>query len=148
MILTNAPGLEVMSPETDQMVQVPYIPGSLFMNAGDVLDRLSKGIYKSPRHRARNVGKESRISIPFFYDPAWSSRMKHFPVEPKWNAEEAASIEKRWEGTKIRCQFDGTVEYSEFLAKKVSKVFPDLVPHKVRLEMQKFSFSSMEKSYF
>ena len=129
MILTNAPGLEVMSPKTNQMVPVPFIPDSLFMNCGDVLDRLTRGIYKSPRHRARNIGTESRISIPFFYDPGWTARMKQFPVEPQHDTEDA--VKTRWEGTKIRCVFDGSVEYSEFLAKKVSKVFPDLVPQKL-----------------
>lgn len=131
MILTNAPGLEVIHPKTNQMVAVPYIANSFFMNAGDVLDRLTRGIYKSPLHRARNIGNESRISIPFFYDPGWTARMKHFPVEPNHSIEEAASIKKRWDATKIRCNFDGSVEYSELLAKKVAKVFPDLVPQKL-----------------
>ena len=51
MILTDAPGLEVMHPQTLKMIGVPHVADSFFMNAGDVLDRLTKGIYKSPRHR-------------------------------------------------------------------------------------------------
>lgn len=38
---------------------------------------------------------------------------------------------ERWTNTKITCEFNGQVEYSEFLAKKVAKVFPDLVPEEV-----------------
>lgn len=82
-------------------------------------------------YRARNIGTKSRISIPFFYDPAWTARMKHFPVMPNHDDDQASAVKRRWDGTKIRCEFDGSVEYSEFLAKKVSKVFPDLVPKKL-----------------
>ena len=142
MILTDAPGLEVMHPKTDKMVPVPFVKDSFFMNAGDVLDRLTRGIYKSPRHRARNIGSESRISIPFFYDPAWTARMKYFPVETTHDEEQAAAVKRRWDGTKIRCEFDGSVEYSEFLAKKVSKVFPDLVPKKLMENLESTSSPS------
>jgi len=121
MILTNAAGLEVMHPRTKEMVQVPFLPDAFFMNAGDVLDRLTKGLYKSPRHRARNLSMDhSRISIPFFYDPAWTARMTHFPINNKHGDSDSVAIKRRWDGTKIRCEFDGSVEYSEFLAKKVA----------------------------
>ena len=54
--------------------------------------------------------------------------MKHFPVMPNHDDDQASAVKRRWDGTKIMCEFDRSVEYSEFLAKKVSKVFPDLVP--------------------
>ena len=148
MILTNAPGLEVMHPFQQKMVPVPFHPNGFFMNAGDVLDRLSKGIFKSPRHRARNTNVDgaggARISIPFFYDPAWTARMLNLPMDEVIVHEsiDIKEVAKRWECSKIRCNFDGSVEYSEFLAKKVSKVFPDLVPKKLMQNLESTSSPS------
>jgi hypothetical protein len=47
-----------------------------------------------------------------------------------YSADLEARVE-RWAHTKIRCSFDGRVPYSEFLAKKVAKVFPDIVPREL-----------------
>ena len=51
------------------------------MNVGDVLDRLTAGRFKSSYHRARNLSCERpRLSLPFFYDPAWDARMQTLPI--------------------------------------------------------------------
>mmetsp|Transcript_37275 Transcript_37275/g.88017 ORF Transcript_37275/g.88017 Transcript_37275/m.88017 type:complete len:516 (+) Transcript_37275:388-1935(+) len=128
MILSDAPGLEFQHPKTGVWHAVPHVPGSLIMNVGDVLDRLTSGRFVSAYHRAKNLSFERpRLSLPFFYDPAWEAKMQTLPIKDArpWETEDRA---KRWENTKITCEFDGSVEYSEFLAKKVAKVFPDLVP--------------------
>lgn len=130
MILTDAAGLEFRHPQFG-WTRVPHISGAIVMNAGDVLDRLTRGLYKSRHHRARNLtSSASRLSIPFFYDPNWSARMRALPLSPLDGAcdDHDQSCEQRWSQIKISCAFDGRVEYSEFLAKKVAKVFPDLVP--------------------
>ena len=125
MILTDAPGLEFQDSESGEWNEVPFVPYSIVMNVGDVLDRLSNGRFVSAYHRARNLScSNPRLRLPFFYDPAWTARMKTLP-EGGTPTEEAR---KRWSMTKITCEFDGSVEYSKFLAKKVAKVFPELVP--------------------
>jgi isopenicillin N synthase-like dioxygenase len=128
MILTNAPGLEFQHPQTKQWHAVPFVRHGIVMNVGDVLDRLSCGRFVSPYHRARNLSSEEfRLSLPYFYDPAWDAKMKFLPIA---NASHYDTPERRerWSNTKITCDFDGSVPYSEFLAKKVAKVFPDLIP--------------------
>lgn len=126
MILTDSAGLEFQDNTTDEWISVPFVNNGIIMNVGDVLDRLTKGIFVSSYHRARNLSStKHRLSLPFFYDPSWTAKMKTLPVEDQ---KIDAKVLKRWENTKIRCKFDGTVAYSEFLAKKVAKVFPDLVP--------------------
>ncbi|KAK3275430.1 hypothetical protein CYMTET_16441 [Cymbomonas tetramitiformis] len=133
MIRTDAEGLEFKHPEHGWR-PVPLVEDSFVMNVGDVLDRLTEGRYKSRHHRAINPSStRSRLSIPFFYDPGWNSRMTTLPMgdtggfDFKYDSE-IESRQERWAHTKIQCAFDGKVQYSEFLAKKVAKVFPDLVP--------------------
>ncbi|CAB9513633.1 Probable iron/ascorbate oxidoreductase DDB_G0283291 [Seminavis robusta] len=128
MILTNAPGLEFQHPESKQWCAVPFVPHGIIMNVGDVLDRLTGGKFISPFHRARNLSStEQRLSLPFFYDPSWTAKMTALPL-PDTQNDTQQRVQERWAKTKIRCQFDGSVEYSEFLAKKVANVFPDLIP--------------------
>ena len=128
MIVTDAAGLEFLHPEHG-WARVPHIHGGIVMNAGDVLDRLSGGHLRSAYHRARNLSATStRLSLPFFYDPSWSARMQTLPVPPLSGTGEREARDQRWAATNIRCSFDGAHLYSEFLAKKVAKVFPDVVP--------------------
>lgn len=130
LLLTSSPGLEFRGPD-GAWTAVPFVPGSFVMNAGDVLDRLTCGLYRSRHHRARNLSHTvPRLSVAFFYDPNWTARMQAFPLAlpPGAGDDAQESREQRWAGTKITCAFDGRVEYCEFLAKKVAKVFPELVP--------------------
>eukprot|EP00978_Attheya_sp_CCMP212_P011825 scaffold29367_cov53-Attheya_sp.AAC.1 len=140
MILTDAPGLEFQHHKTKQWHAVPFVKSGIIMNVGDVLDRLTAGRYISSYHRARNHSTtDFRLSLPFFYDPAWDACMKTLPMTTTTSDSASLANEEldtseraeRWSHTKITCEFDGSVEYSEFLAKKVAKVFPDLVPESV-----------------
>ena len=130
LLLTDAPGLEFRGPG-GAWTAVTFFPGSFVMNAGDVLDRLTGGLYRSRHHRARNLSHTApRLSIAFFYDPNWLARMQAFPLAlpPGAGDDARESRDARWAATKITCAFDGRVEYCQFLAKKVAKVFPELVP--------------------
>ena len=143
MILTDAPGLEFLHAKHGWCA-VPHLPDGIAMNVGDVLDRLTAGRFKSAYHRARNVSSsQPRLSLPFFYDPSWDARMRTLPLPTPGSSTlrphpdapydgfteaERNAVHARWAKTKIRCGFDGRVAYSEFLAKKVAKVFPDIVP--------------------
>lgn len=65
-------GLEVQDTE-GKWHEVPCDPGSLAINAGDMLQMASHGYYKSTNHRVVNpkgvAAKESRYSMPLFLHP-------------------------------------------------------------------------------
>ena len=50
MILSDAGGLDFLNP-TRGWAAVPFVPGGIVMNVGDVLDRLTGGTFKSRYHR-------------------------------------------------------------------------------------------------
>lgn len=68
----SAEGLEVLNKQ-GQWVGITAIPGSLVVNVGDMLQRLTNGVLKSTTHRVVNPPKEKwsspRYSIPFFLHP-------------------------------------------------------------------------------
>jgi isopenicillin N synthase-like dioxygenase len=71
----SAEGLEVLNKQ-NEWVGITAIPGSLVVNAGDMIQRLTNGVFKSTTHRVVNPPKEKwhlpRYSIPFFLHPAGS----------------------------------------------------------------------------
>lgn len=62
-------GLQVHHPETGSWVDVPYVANTFVLNAGDMLNRLTNGMYPSAIHRVLNQSSTPRYSIPFFFDP-------------------------------------------------------------------------------
>ncbi|KAK9804233.1 hypothetical protein WJX72_002642 [[Myrmecia] bisecta] len=53
------------------------IPGTFVCNIGDMLKVWSNGLYKPTAHRVINADPSlSRISIPFFYEPAFEARVE------------------------------------------------------------------------
>ena len=142
MLLSDSPGLEFQHPTTKAWRSVPFVPHGIVMNVGDVLDRLTAGRFVSPYHRARNRSSTMpRLSLPFFYDPSWTAKMKMLPIKDAAQYDIPERTE-RWSKTKIRCNFDGKIAYSEFLAKKVAKVFPDLIPEEHWKNLQSTSSPS------
>jgi isopenicillin N synthase-like dioxygenase len=97
---------------------VPAIPDAFICNLGDMLERMTRGRYRSTPHRVRNTGDHDRLSFPFFLDPSWDARVEPLPLDPV--PSEAAD---RWDGADVH-GFSGT--YGEYLVEKVSKVFPAL----------------------
>jgi isopenicillin N synthase-like dioxygenase len=69
-------GLEVVN-AAGEWIPVPYIPGSVVVNIGDLMSRVSSGRYVATLHRVRagqstaNKGDRSRgrYSVPFFLEP-------------------------------------------------------------------------------
>lgn len=112
-------GLEVKS--RSGWVAAPPVPGSFVCNIGDMLDRMTGGLYRSTAHRVRNTSGRYRLSFPFFFDPNFDVEVKPLPL----SAASAISDDKdeRWDKTSVH-QFRGT--YGEYLLGKVSRVFPDL----------------------
>ncbi|KAI9890254.1 MAG: hypothetical protein M1814_004289 [Vezdaea aestivalis] len=71
----NTGGLEVFTQE-QEWVQAPYVPGSIVVNIGDLMARISGGRWVATMHRVRRVEKQThlrsglgRFSVPFFFEP-------------------------------------------------------------------------------
>jgi isopenicillin N synthase-like dioxygenase len=112
-------GLQVKS--RSQWIDAPPIPGSFLCNIGDMLERLTRGVYRSTPHRVRNISARDRLSFPFFFDPDFNARMSPIEgLEARFLRDDAG---ERWDHTSVH-EFSGT--YGEYLLGKVSKVFPEL----------------------
>jgi isopenicillin N synthase-like dioxygenase len=107
-------GLQVHT--TRGWIDAPPLPGTFVCNIGDMLDKLTGGLYRSTPHRVRNLSGNERLSYPFFFDPGWDCEVPPLPYTPGGRA--------RWDGQDLRA-FSGT--YGDYLVAKVSKVFPHLV---------------------
>jgi len=109
-------GNEGLQVHTQQgWIDAPPIKGTFVCNIGDMLDKLTGGLYRSTPHRVRNVSGRERLSFPFFFDPGWDSEVPPLPY--------SEGGRKRWDGQDLRA-FNGT--YGKYLLGKVSKVFPQL----------------------
>jgi isopenicillin N synthase-like dioxygenase len=110
-------GLEVRS--RGSWVSVPAERGALVCNIGDMLDRMTGGVYRSTPHRVRNASARDRYSFPFFFDPSWDARVTRIPNAPA----PTEDAEARWDRASVHA-FDGT--WGEYLMTKIARVFPAL----------------------
>ena len=65
---TDVPGLQLRLP-SGTWLDVPYVPDSFAVNAGDMLHRWTNGRFKSTPHRAVPPVGRPRYAIPFFLGP-------------------------------------------------------------------------------
>jgi isopenicillin N synthase-like dioxygenase len=110
-------GLEVRS--RGGWVAAPPIPGTFVCNIGDMLDRMTGGLYRSTPHRVRNFSGTDRYSFPFFFDPGFDADIRRLPTAALLEDDR----ERRWDGASVHA-FEGT--YGDYLVGKVAKVFPAL----------------------
>jgi len=111
-------GLQVKTREG--WIEAPPLPHSFVCNIGDMLDRMTGGLYRSTPHRVRlNTSGRDRLSFPFFFDPAFDARVQ--PIEGLPQADDDSAT--RWDRANPHV-FDGT--YGDYLLGKVGKVFPQL----------------------
>lgn len=113
-------GLQIKS--NGQWVDAPVIPGTFVCNIGDMMERLTGGLYVSTPHRVKNTSGVSRYSFPFFYDPNWNAHL-----EPLYKSDKATA--SRWDGQYL---FGSFSTYGDYLQEKVRKVFPDLSNDKIK----------------
>ncbi|MFN0242353.1 MAG: isopenicillin N synthase family dioxygenase [Planctomycetota bacterium] len=112
-------GLEVKS--RSEWTAAPPIPGSFVCNIGDMLDRMTHGLYRSTPHRARNTSARDRLSFAFFFDPSFDARVR--PIEGIASDMLTDDAHERWDHASVHA-FDGT--YGDYLLAKVRRVFPEL----------------------
>jgi isopenicillin N synthase-like dioxygenase len=117
LLQDGAGGLQVKTPAG--WVDAPPLAHSFVCNVGDMLDRMTSGLYHSTPHRVRNASGRDRLSFPFFFDPSWDARIAPLPgvTGP---AERAA----RWDGADVHAATEAT--YGEYILAKVARVFPAL----------------------
>ena len=119
LLQDDAGGLEVRS--RSRWVAAPPVPGSFVCNIGDMLDRMTLGLYRSTPHRVRNPAPRDRLSFPFFFDPNFFARVQ--PIELPDREAAPDDRAERWDHASVHA-FEGT--YGEYLLRKVGKVFPEL----------------------
>jgi len=112
-------GLEVRS--RWQWVSAPPVAGSFVCNIGDMLDRMTKGLFRSTPHRVRNPAPRDRLSFPFFFDPGFFAHVE--PISLPGQDRIPDDYAERWDHTSVHT-FQGT--YGDYLLNKVGKVFPEL----------------------
>jgi isopenicillin N synthase-like dioxygenase len=113
-------GLQVRA--RGEWVDVHPVPGSFVCNLGDMLERLTGGLYVSTLHRVRNGGDRDRLSFPFFLDPSWDAAVTPLPIVERPEVDDSGH---RWDHVSVH-DFDGT--YGDYILSKVGKVFPHLTP--------------------
>jgi isopenicillin N synthase-like dioxygenase len=112
-------GLEVKT--SRGWMAAPPIPGSFVCNIGDMLDRMTRGIYRSTPHRVKNKTVASRLSFPLFFDPNFFWKVKAIDLSSPSVATDDSK--ERWDRANVHL-VEGT--YGEYVLGKVSKVFPQL----------------------
>jgi isopenicillin N synthase-like dioxygenase len=117
LLQDDVDGLEVKT--RAGWLAVPPIAGTLVCNVGDMLDRITRGRYRSTPHRVANRSSVSRLSYAFFFDPAWSADLVPIPSSDRPIDDRS----ERWDGASVH-DFAGT--YGDYLVTKVSRVFPEL----------------------
>lgn len=110
-------GLQVRS--KSGWIDAPPVPGAFICNIGDMLDRMTGGLYRSTPHRVRTPSKHDRLSFPFFFDPNFNAEVKPIEIGTPLDDDK----DKRWDRASVH-DFSGT--YGDYLLNKVSKVFPQL----------------------
>jgi isopenicillin N synthase-like dioxygenase len=109
-------GLQVHTKEG--WIEAPPRPDSFVCNIGDMLDRMTGGLYRSTPHRVRlNASGRDRLSFPLFFDPDFDARIE--PIRSAATDDHAT----RWDGASVHA-FEGS--YGDYVLAKVGKVFPDL----------------------
>lgn len=119
LLQDDAGGLEVRS--RSGWVSAPPVPGSFVCNIGDMLDRMTRGVFRSTPHRVRNPAPRDRLSFPFFFDPNFFARVQ--PIDLPGVEAPPDDQSERWDQASVHA-FQGT--YGDYLLNKIGKVFPEL----------------------
>lgn len=113
-------GLEVQN-ASGRWVPAPYLPGSLVVNIGDLMARVSGGRYVATMHRVRastgggggGAGGEKkdgmgRFSVPFFFEPGEECLIRSVGCEEKGVGDEGVRY-----GEHVKAKMGTWVEFQE-----------------------------------
>ncbi|MBD2112348.1 MULTISPECIES: isopenicillin N synthase family dioxygenase [Cyanophyceae] len=114
----NLGGLQVKS--QGRWIEALPVPNTLICNIGDMLDRITGGLYRSTPHRVKNPSGHDRLSFPFFFDPNFEAKIQPIPTLVESQPD---NWQERWDGASLSL-FEGT--YGDYVLGKVGKVFPQL----------------------
>jgi polar amino acid transport system ATP-binding protein len=96
-------------------IKAPPVPDSFVGNIGDMLDRMTGGLYRGTPHRVPlNHSECHRLSFPLFFAPDFDARIQ--PIRDPEIDDSAV----RWDGASVLA-FEGTC--GDYLP---GKVFPEL----------------------
>lgn len=71
--------LQIRPKGTEDWVTVDPIEGGFLCNIGDMLARWTNNIYVSTPHRVFQPKNETRLSVPFFFDPSYDAIIRPIP---------------------------------------------------------------------
>ncbi|WP_310468604.1 2OG-Fe(II) oxygenase family protein [Sphingomonas sp.] len=60
------------------------LAGAFTINIGDMVQIWSNDRYRAPPHRVLAMDRDERISLPFFYNPAYTSDIRPFADDPHY----------------------------------------------------------------
>lgn len=101
-------GLQVKSKvgwPNSEWIDAPPVPGSFVCNIGDMLDRMTGGLYRSTPHRVRNQSSRDRLSFPFFFDPNFNAEVKAIPMGIQINDDS----QERWDNASLNQTLSRTI---------------------------------------
>ena len=101
ILAQDQPGLEVLGVE-GEWVDVPVVPGALFVFLGDYIQRWTNGVYRAATHRVREVSRD-RMSLQYKHKPSYATVVA--PLAPFVNEDRPARYEP----------FDTGSQYTELL---------------------------------
>ena len=81
-------------------IDVPADPYVFVVNIGDMLERMTRGGYRSNPHRVRNLSGADRLSFPLFLDPSWDATVTPLP-ETAFRDLPADDSARRWDGQSV-----------------------------------------------
>ena len=110
-------GLQIKS--KSEWIDAPPVDNSFICNIGDMMDRMTGGLFRSTPHRVKRQILNDRLSYPFFFDPNFFAAVQQIEGIKMQTDDK----DERWDKASVH-EFSGT--YGEYLLKKVSKVFPEL----------------------
>lgn len=103
--------LQVLSTD-GQWLNADMIPNCLVVNIGEMIQRWTGGLYPATLHRVIHRSPKYRVSVPFFFEPNFSARVRTLPAAERKMTEEGFSPKPSEE-----------VVYGDFLLGKVSGNF-------------------------
>lgn len=126
----NSGGLEVRNAD-NEWISAPPIPGTFVVNIGDMLEKMTGGLYRSTLHRVvtppREIAPNGRVSFPFFFDPNFNAKIT--PIQLSQEDSQILEVfktqragEERWDKLDL-ISLDGT--YGDYVKQKAFQIFPE-----------------------